>query len=516
MFKWLSLFSLIALPAFANDEAIRLYAEHCASCHGGDRLGAIAPALLPENMGRLKKADAEKMIAEGKPNSQMSGFAAKVSPEGIKALTELIYTPLPEVPVWGEKEMLASHKIYVDLKSLPDKPLHNSDHMNLFTVVELGDHHITILDGDKFEPIARFPSRFALHGGAKYSPDGRFMHVVSRDGWVSRYDLYSMQLVAEIRAGVNSRNIAVSSDGKYVMVGNMLPHTLVGLDAETLKPVKIIKVGNDKGETSRISAVYNAPQRKSFIAALKDLPEIWEMSYDKDAPPVYKGFVHSRMKGEDEGLAESFPFPVFRYDRINEYLDDFFFTPDYVQIIGAGRDGGQAFVIDLDLKRRIKSIPMPGMPHLGSGITWVGEDGIPYLATPHLKEPVISVIDMRNWETVKKIPTLGPGFFMRSHENTPYAWADVFFGKDKDTIQIIDKRTQEIVKTLRPSPGKTAAHIEFTKDGRYALVSIWEMDGALVVYDAQTFEEVKRIPMKKPSGKYNIYNKITYSGGTSH
>jgi hypothetical protein len=42
------------------------------------------------------------------------------------------------------------------------------------------------------------------------------------------------------------------------------------------------------------------------------------------------------------------------------------------------------------------------------------------------------------------------------------------------------------------------------------------MDGALVVYDTATFAEVKRIPMRKPSGKYNVYNKITLSFGTSH
>ncbi len=42
------------------------------------------------------------------------------------------------------------------------------------------------------------------------------------------------------------------------------------------------------------------------------------------------------------------------------------------------------------------------------------------------------------------------------------------------------------------------------------------MDGALVIYDAKTLQVVKRIPMKKPSGKYNVYNKITRSSGTSH
>jgi hypothetical protein len=83
-------------------------------------------------------------------------------------------------------------------------------------------------------------------------------------------------------------------------------------------------------------------------------------------------------------------------------------------------------------------------------------------------------------------------------------------------MHVIDKNTLEIVKTLQPVPGKTAAHIEFTKDGRYDLMSIWDEEGALIVYDASTLEEVKRLPMSKPSGKYNVYNKTTYSRGTSH
>ena len=65
-------------------------------------------------------------------------------------------------------------------------------------------------------------------------------------------------------------------------------------------------------------------------------------------------------------------------------------------------------------------------------------------------------------------------------------------------------------------PSGTAHHVEFDKDGRHALLNIWEMDGAVVVYDAETLEERKRLPMVKPSGKYNVHNKITRSAGTSH
>ena len=129
----------------------------------------------------------------------------------------------------------------------------------------------------------------------------------------------------------------------------------------------------------------------------------------------------------------------------------------------------------------------------------------------------MSIVDMKSWQVIKRIDTLGPGFFMRSHENTPYAWVDAMMSPaSKDVMQVIDKRTLEVVKTMKPAPGKTVAHVEFTRDGKYALVSVWEMDGALVVYDAATFREIKRLPMRKPSGKYNVYNKITRSAGTSH
>jgi DNA-binding beta-propeller fold protein YncE len=198
-----------------------------------------------------------------------------------------------------------------------------------------------------------------------------------------------------------------------------------------------------------------------------------------------------------------------------EYLDDFFFTPDYSQLMATSREGGKGQVVSLDVRRKIATLDVPGMPHLASGITW-NYQGRMVMATPNLKQGVVSVIDVKSWQTVKEIATNGPGFFMRSHENTRYAWVDAFMSPRRDTLQIIDKDTLEVVAGVTPSPGKTAAHVEFTRDGRYALVSVWEMDGALVVYDAQTFKEVKRLPMKRPVGKYNVYNKINRSEGTSH
>ncbi|NWG86283.1 MAG: c-type cytochrome [Hydrogenophilaceae bacterium] len=498
-----------ASSSFAAD-AGKLYETYCQGCHGAGRLGGTGPVLLPESLSRLKKADAFKAIAEGLPATQMPSFKGALPDAEIQALAEWIYTEPAVKPKWEAKDIETSRIVHQEALNLPARPVFKADPSNVTLVVEHGDNHITVLDGDVMEPIHRFATRYALHGGPKFTQDGRFVYWATRDGWITKFDLWNLKVVAEVRAGINTRNLAVSSDAKYVMVANYLPHTLVALDTRDLSLIKVIPVVGKNGKTSRVSAVYDARPRASFIAALKDIPEVWEIPYD--GRPVYKGMVHDHQL--KEAIPETGPLPV-RQIELADYLDDFYFDQDYKLILGASRTSPKGQVVHLDAGRKIADLDLPGMPHLGSGITWQYQ-GRPVMASPNLKEGLISVIDMKTWQTVKQIKTLGPGFFLRSHENTPYAWADVFSGPNKEVMHVIDKRTLEIVATLRPEPGKTSTHVEFDRYGKYALVSIWEQDGALIVYDAATFKEIKRLPMKRPVGKYNVWNKTRLSEGTSH
>jgi len=323
-------------------------------------------------------------------------------------------------------------------------------------------------------------------------------------------------VVAEVRAGLNMRNVAVSGDGRWVMAANYLPRKLALFDAD-LNLVKSFDAGTLDGKSaSRVSAVYDAAPRKSFVVAMKDIPEVWEISYDPKAEPIHDGYVHDYKMGE--AIAKP-GYQGVRRTLLDEPLDDFFFDQSYRHVLGATRaksDGTPtAQVVNLDIRQKIAELPIAGMPHLGSGITFAW-GGTTVLASPNLKGGAIDVIDMKTWKPVKTIPTPGPGFFMRSHENSRYAWTDSMMSPTaRDTLTLIDKATLEPVASVR-EPGKTLAHIEFTKDGRYALASVWELDGALVVFDAVTFKEVKRLPMSKPVGKYNVWNKISRSEGTSH
>ena len=166
------------------------------------------------------------MIRDSRPGVQMPAFKDKLSEKSRSSSSWPTRRSCRRRA--GEAEIRASRVVHKKPESATS--LFDADPLNLFVVVEAGDHHVTILDGDRLEPIRRFASRFALHGGPKFSPDGRYVYFASRDGWITKYDLWGLETLVEVRAGINTRNAAVSSDGKYVIVANYLPHSVTIFD----------------------------------------------------------------------------------------------------------------------------------------------------------------------------------------------------------------------------------------------------------------------------------------------
>lgn len=493
--------NIILCTAFALTHALSshaetsgdIYLQHCGSCHGQNRLGISGPALFKDGFDRKTTIEnISDIIKNGRPSTQMPAFSKKLSDSQIEQLAQYIFTPLSDEQLnWDIKNIESSRRVYSHTPEESQLPK-ATDPLNLLTVVEIEDHHISIVDGDSLKTLKRLSTQRGVHGGAKYSPDGQYMYLSSRDGWVEKFDMHAMKRIAQVRAAINARNIAVSSDGRYILVGNYYPKNFVLLDSKDLRPIKIFPATSNDHLASRVSAVYNAPPRNSFIIALKDIKEIWELSYLGDP---------------SKNALRKIP--------IEQAMENFTFNQDYTVLMGTAHQNTIGEVLNLDTGKLLSKLNIEGMPHLGSGITFTYKNER-VLAAPNMSKGLISIISLKDWRTIKTIKTKGPGFFMRSHETSPYIWADVFFGPNKDLIHVIDKKTLKIIKTLRPSPNKTAAHIEFDRHGKYAFVSIWEDDGALVVYNAKNLTEIKRIPMRKPSGKYNVYNKINFSEGTSH
>jgi len=153
----------LVIPTWVFSESP--YERHCASCHGADRLGGMGPALLPESLARLKKPEAARMIRDSRPGVQMPAFASTLSAKEIDALVELLYSPVVPAPKWGAAEIRASRLEQAKVKELV-KPAFAADPLNLFVVVEAGDHHITTLDGVRVD----YPKGWGLVRASNTTP----------------------------------------------------------------------------------------------------------------------------------------------------------------------------------------------------------------------------------------------------------------------------------------------------------------------------------------------------------
>ncbi|MBK9327569.1 MAG: hypothetical protein IPN00_15085 [Hydrogenophilales bacterium] len=97
----------------------------------------------------------------------------------------MIYTPNKIPPKWDGDDIRASHIVNAENVDLPARPVFKADPTNVTLVVEHGDHHISVLDGDVMEPFHRFQTRYAPARRVQFTPDGRFVYWASRDGWIT-------------------------------------------------------------------------------------------------------------------------------------------------------------------------------------------------------------------------------------------------------------------------------------------------------------------------------------------
>lgn len=456
---------LILTAGFAlADDGKGLYMKHCASCHHAERYGLKAPALIPETLKAYKSEDIAKVIKDGLPASQMPPFKGLLTDGDIDKIISHITLPLNNVR-WAKEDIVKSRELFTETKS--QKPISSLDYENITLVVE-SSKSVTVMDGQSFKALDKFQVG-AIHGGPKFSYSLRYIYAPTRDGVITKYDLYTLKKVGSVKVGINTRNIAVSDDDKWVAAANYLPGNIVFLNDE-LTPTYILET------SGKIGGIYTLTSEKKFVCSFRDMPNLWLINYTK-------GF-------EIERLALPEPF------------EDISISPFEDIIVGSSRKGTILYVYSLKEKKIINTFETDGMPHLASATYWV-DKGTLYTAINHLKRPVVTILDLNNKKIVKEVDINGTGFFVRTHQNTPFIWVDT----NTDAIQIIDKATLQVVKTLTPSKDKKAMHIEFTKDGRYALVSIYEEEGAVVIYDAFKLEEIKRLPFKKPAGKYNALNK---------
>ncbi|MEZ4862507.1 MAG: cytochrome D1 domain-containing protein [Caldilineaceae bacterium] len=465
------------------------FIDTCSGCHGAYREGALGPALVPERLD-AKDEFYFATIKDGRPGTSMDpyGGGAPLHDEEVQSLVAYIKSePSAEAFVWEVEQALASLEVLVPENELPDAPTHSGNIDNLMLVTERENRGIAVFDGDTHTFLGKIEASYRAHGYTFDPVNPRWAYNLGRDGWLFKIDLYTLQAVTKIKVGLDSRAIAISDDGKYVICGNYIPNTAMIVDTATMEPVKVIYAeGNNlqgdfiKSRVAGLNATSRALGGPYFIMLLKEAGQAWRIDYSDSE------------------------FPIEKIERVGDILHEGFSNPDQSLFYATSQGSNLMGVIDVANWKLVKQIPTGNKPHPGPGAVWEASDGTIYAATLHIQDGEIFIWDTGTNKQVARIPTVGPGLFIRTVDNTPYVWADALFSPDApNTIYAVEKDPPFAVHELVVEGCLRCLHPEPTANGKFVYISDWT-GNKVYVYNAETLEKVTEFPdIITPTGIFN-------------
>ncbi len=438
-----------------------VFEKECQGCHGPIHQGGVGSDLRPKALKAKSREFLSEAILNGVENTAMPAWSSSFSADDAAGMIDWLMDwkntveltlDLEEVKkTWtkmADVDALAKKYPVAEDGTIKDGDVKNVKDITFAT--ERDASLVDFIDSTTGEVLSRHKAGFAVHVTVTNKANPRYAYSISRSGKLTMFDIGApgQPALASVQVGQESRGLAVSPDGKYVIAGNYNPGGAVLCDAHTLEPLKAYdtsRVIDPDGEIgpSRVASLADTPYGPYFAMALKDAGHTYIIDYSKpnfpivgDIPNIGK-ILHDAFLNEDEG-------------------EDF---GRYFMIASQGSD----VVGIVDFKDKVLAAKVhtgdKSKPHPGQGSSWYSEGQKKQLhATVSMNIGSVVIWDS-NWKVVKKVETAGGGLFIGTAHDTPYLWADCVLGKpDKyNEVHLVNKDTLEVDRIIKV--GKTKGQL---------------------------------------------------------
>jgi nitrite reductase (NO-forming)/hydroxylamine reductase len=529
------------------------YEKECQGCHGPIHQGGVGSDLRPK---ALKKQEAHVLVEKilnGVENTAMPAWKDSFSKDDAAGMVDWLMEWKNTVELTLDlEEVKKSWTKLADREALAKKypkPTEVKSVLDITFATERDASLVDFIDSTTGKVLSRHKAGFAVHVTVTNKKNPRYAYSISRSGKLTMFDIGApgQPALASVQVGQESRGLAVSPDGKYVIAGNYNPGGAVLCDAMTLEPLKAYdtsRVIDPDGEIgpSRVASLADTPYGPYFAMALKDAGHTYIIDYSKpnfpivgDIPNIGK-ILHDAFLNEDEGK-------------------DF---GRYFMIASQGSD--VVGIVDFKEKTLAAKVHTgkKSKPHPGQGSSWYSKGQKKQLhATVSMNIGSVVIWDS-NWKVVKKVKTNGGGLFIGTAHHTPFLWADNVLGKpavynevhliNKDTLetdriikvgkkkgQLIDAKTKKVLQEwdatqhekvavnekvfgkekVMPMPDKVGAtvkepvqprllHAEPANHGEWTMISEWTT-GRIGIYESKTGKFIKYIEnLTTPTFTYSV------------
>ena len=171
---------------------------------------------------------------------------------------------------------------------------------------------------------------------------------------------WQIRLTVEFGAPVHA--MTASPDGRWVLAAHAEQLSLLDERGQVAKAFE----GSDLQRKFRgaATALFALPQRRSLVAVWPALGELWEISLDPQAAPIFDGLVH------DYRLSEGIAQPGYlgaRRSPLGRPMPTFSFADSRVPWL-AGTQGLEVIVAQLDVRRRIAALRVDAANPVGAAV----------------------------------------------------------------------------------------------------------------------------------------------------
>lgn len=534
----------------------QVYADACQGCHGVYRQGNLGPNLLPN--GQIAGQSDQALwstIKNGKKGSSMDPtFFPDLAANDADtcAMVAFLRSPVDASKLtWTTTDINKSTRIMYPGKQcgglkddgtqdaactvtiaeveagLPAVTTATHDLDNLMLVTERESRKIAVFDaaasdgaGKKGKFLGEINASYRAHGytfdpamtvssGAIVPNRKRWVYNVGRDGFLYKMDLVTLQPIARVRVGIDSRAIAVSDDGLYVVVGNYIPFSAVIIDTQTMQVAQYLDTTAPStlaNKDSRVAGINSTQRWRSydgtayktasvggyFLMLLKDAGEAWRIDY-------------TGTKGS---------FAIQKLANVGQILHEAFNSEDQKTFFATAQGSGHMTAIDVATWTEKVKIYGGTKPHPGPGALWtydVNTNGTidvneTFGATIHIGDSQLLVFNVDKAATGTNdsftVATGGPGLFVNTLESASGVWSDQTFSTTDTTSIMKFSKNPTVLKDvtkridLSISGAVKLVHPEIDATGKLVYVSDW---GAHKVY---VLEENPTTPY--PAGKSTV------------
>jgi nitrite reductase (NO-forming)/hydroxylamine reductase len=511
-------------PALTEEQyalATQLYFERCAGCHGVLRKGATGKPLTPDITRERGTEYLKALITYGSPAGMPNwGTSGELSEEQVEIMARFLQQEPPSPPEFGLADMKSTWKVLVDPADRPERPQHDRNIDNFFSVTLRDSGQVAIIDGDTKEIVSILPTGYAVHI-SRLSASGRYVYTIGRDAKVDMIDLWMdpPQIVAELKVGLEARSVETSKykgyEDKYAIAGSYWPPQYVIMDGDTLEPLKVVSTRGMTVDTQeyhpepRVAAIVASHEHPEFIVNIKETGHILLVNYS-DIDNLTVTDIGAARFLHDGG-----------WDRSKRYFLTAANQSDKIAVVDS-RERNLEALIDVD------KIPHPGRganlddPEFGP--VWVtsalGNDKVTFIGTDPGGHPEHA------WKVVRVLNGQGGGsLFVKSHPKAKNLWVDAPLNPDEaisQSIAVFDIENLAAGYEVLPiaewadlgAGPKRVVQPEFNKAGDEVWFSVWsgqEEESAIVVVDDKTRKlkhVIKGPEVITPTGKFNVHNTV--------